>query len=384
MEFLLKDLRQSNEFLNSVMDNITSAVFIVDDKARIHGFNNVGQILFNKSADALLNHLCGNAFGCYFTAAENKNCGETSFCSNCPLRKSIISAVTENVPSYKEILERKFNINGKMQYKYFQYTTKFVIYNNQKMILLIIDDITEMETNRKELQELNNVKNQFLGIAAHDLRNPLSAIMNFSEFLAEDLSDSLSEQHKEFLTLIGESSVFMHNLVEDLLDITKIEAGKLDLNKKNRDYKQFLEMNVKINKFIAENKKIELILKCPDDIGYVKFDENKLEQVINNLISNAVKFSEPGSRIEISAERKEERIFTYVKDFGVGISEEQRDKIFKPFETGLSSGTNGEKNTGLGLLITKKIVEGHNGEIDVKSELGKGSTFYFSLPLSKE
>ncbi len=236
-----------------------------------------------------------------------------------------------------------------------------------------------------ELERLNALKNHFLGMAAHDLRNPLNVVYNYTEFLAETAEERLTEEEKTFLEIILESSQFMVELVNDLLDVSKIESGKLELAWQPVDLARLTERNVRLNRLLATKKDIDLVLEeVPEDVPAIVADPGKLEQVLNNLISNAVKYSPSGSRVAVRLQQQEEGVLIAVEDEGIGIAAEDMDQLFRPFMTPAAKGTAGEKSTGLGLVIVRRIVEGHGGEIWVESEKGVGTTFTVWLPRDPE
>lgn len=239
----------------------------------------------------------------------------------------------------------------------------------------------ELSKKNRELDELNKLKNEFLGIAAHDLRSPLSVIMGYSNFVLEETEGTLSEDHVTMLKSILTSSKFMLNLLNDLLDVSAIESGKLNLNLVKTDIIKVIQKNVELNNVIAQKKNIKIFFNHPLLIPDFTFDDGKIEQVLNNLISNAVKFSQPGTSVEVSISVNGPNVVVSVADHGQGIPETELGKLFKPFERTSVRSTAGEKSTGLGLSIVRNLILGHKGEIWVESKVGAGSTFYFSLPL---
>jgi len=239
----------------------------------------------------------------------------------------------------------------------------------------------ELSKKNIELERLNETKNRFLGMAAHDLRSPLAIIQGYAAFLKENASEELSEKNKLFLNTIYSTTEFMLNLVEDLLDVSRIESGKLELNKESFNLISFAGNIVEINKPIAQNKEIYIEINYNKEDITIYADRHKIEQVFNNLLNNAIKFSYPGKNIYVDITEEQNKAKVSVKDQGKGISKEDQGKIFQPFEQVSNTGTKGEKGTGLGLIIVKRIIEGHGGEIWVDSEPGKGSTFSFTLPV---
>jgi signal transduction histidine kinase len=232
-----------------------------------------------------------------------------------------------------------------------------------------------------ELERLNEIKNQFIGIAAHDLRNPLQVIEGYSQMLLEQHFGELTPQQHKFVSVIGRNSDFMLKLITDLLYISKIEAGKLQLELIETDLSVLLERNIELNRLLAEQKQINILHTRREDLPPLVVDASKIEQVLNNLISNGIKFSHPGTTVEVLTSKREKEVVVSVRDEGQGIPADEIDKLFIPFENLSVKSTAGEQSTGLGLAIVKRIVEGHGGRIWVQSERGIGSKFSFSLPL---
>lgn len=232
-----------------------------------------------------------------------------------------------------------------------------------------------------ELEKLNEDKNKFLRIAAHDLRNPTSAILSFSVLMMEEIWHKLDENEKEFLTIIKDSSEFVLKLLNELLDVAVIESGNLSLNLEETDIVALTEKNVSLNRVIADKKKLKIVFTPEVPELRLSIDAVKTEQILNNLISNAIKFSYPEKLIEVSLSKNEDQCVIKVTDQGQGIPPEDLVKLFQPFARRSVRSTAGERSTGLGLSIVKKIVEGHKGKIWVESEVGVGTTFFVSLPL---
>jgi signal transduction histidine kinase len=242
----------------------------------------------------------------------------------------------------------------------------------------------ELAKRNAELERLDELKNRFLGTAAHELRNPLAIIWSYSDFLMHEISDLLSEEHLEFLSIIQYSSDFMLHMVDDLLDVSAIESGKLNLALQATDLVALVHHNVALNRVLAEKKQIHLAFQADGDLPPLHLDPAKIEQVLNNLISNAVKFSYPASSVEIHVSRDQDRALISVRDKGQGIPAGELDNLFKWCGKTSVKGTEGESSSGLGLAIAQRIVLGHQGTIWVESEADKGSTFYVSLPIPSD
>lgn len=237
----------------------------------------------------------------------------------------------------------------------------------------------ELAKKNAELKKLNDLKNQFLGMAAHDLRNPLGNILNYSEFLMEETAN-LNEEQIEFIEDIRSRSEFMLKLVDDLLDVSSIESGDVSLFLDSVDLRDLISKVVKLNQTVALSKNITIEFFPPEEAAELSIDASKIEQTLTNLITNAIKFSPNGTKVQIFLEIKEGVIKVSVKDQGRGIPETEIDKLFKPFGKTSTASTGGEKSTGLGLFIVRRIIEAHQGEIWLESELNRGSVFHFTLP----
>ncbi|MGV7221708.1 MAG: GAF domain-containing sensor histidine kinase [Nitrospinales bacterium] len=238
----------------------------------------------------------------------------------------------------------------------------------------------EIKNKNIQLKELNELKNKFLGIASHDLRNPIYLIKTFSEVMKDGSVGELNDKQKELTEKIYNSSNFMQGLLENLLDISKIESGNIEINKELQDFNATAKQQVELCQLLADGKNIHLYFD-PGDLPNIPYDTSAITQVIGNFIGNAVKFSPPDSKVHVTTEKIENYIRFSVHDEGPGLSKEDQQLLFREFQTLSARPTGGEKSTGLGLAICKKLIHLHEGQVGVSSELGKGSVFYFSLPL---
>jgi signal transduction histidine kinase len=233
----------------------------------------------------------------------------------------------------------------------------------------------------QQLVELNELKNKFLGIAAHDLRNPLGVIKGFIGLLKSGMLDDTST--KDVMQRIDKSCQTMLNLVNDLLDISAIESGRLNLQLEEVNLDDYLNDCHSSNLILATAKSIDLNLELSKNLPLVTLDKDRISQVINNLITNAIKFSFPKTVITMKAISKGDEVVISVADQGQGIPEQEIPNIFCEFNQASTRPTAGEKSTGLGLAIVKRMVEAHQGQISVESQLGKGTTFAFTLPIKQ-
>jgi two-component system NtrC family sensor kinase len=231
--------------------------------------------------------------------------------------------------------------------------------------------------NITHLKELERLKNEFVSTASHDLRSPLTSIRGFVDLL--EMVGPLNEQQKTFTEKIRKGVIDITTLIEDLLDLGRIEAGTafefepVSLGEVIAESVESLR-----GQAVSKNQRLEIYM--PPTLPYVLGNRLRLNQVVNNLIGNAVKYTPDGGDVQIWSEQQDGQLLVHVRDTGIGISAEDQEKLFQKFYRVKSRETEDIPGTGLGLAITKSIVERHGGRIWVSSELGKGSTFTFLLP----
>lgn len=259
---------------------------------------------------------------------------------------------------------------------------RFTVYLFAGIILGYLSQARQRRT--ETIEKLDDQKNIFMGMAAHDLRNPLSSIALTSYMLLEDIEEKPPSSDKMKMTLeaIHGTSGRMLMLIDDLLDITSIEAGKLDLKCTPCNYMDLVEHNAELNRIIAKGDDVEIVVDAANDLPEISIDAAKIDQVLNNLLGNAIKFAPPKTSIAVSVKTTSDGVMTQVIDEGPGISSEDMPHIFDPFYRSELSGAK-KRSTGLGLAIVKHIVEAHGGRIWAESKPGKGATFTFTLPAER-
>ncbi len=240
----------------------------------------------------------------------------------------------------------------------------------------------ELARASRKAEAANQAKSQFLANMSHELRTPLNAIIGFSEVLKERFFGNLNEKQSEYVEDIHSSGLHLLALINDILDLSKIEAGRMELQLGRFDLSLALEAAVTLVRERVNNHGITLSVSAEPSLGEMIGDERKFKQILLNLLSNAVKFTPDGGSIEVCLERSNGNLSVAVRDTGIGIAPEEHEAIFEEFRQ-VGSGSNAKhEGTGLGLTLTKKFVEMHGGKIWVESELGGGSTFRFTLPMS--
>jgi PAS domain S-box-containing protein len=256
-----------------------------------------------------------------------------------------------------------------------------------QFLLGISEDITDLKLAqeamiraRDDAEKSNKFKDQFLSTMSHELRTPLNAVVGFSDLLNEEHYGPLNERQKRYVNHIRTGGKHLLRLINDILDLSKIEAGKLQLAIEDVPVRMFLDDAIETMRPLAEKKFQKLVERTVPDVT-VRADPTRFKQVLMNLVGNAIKFSPEKRDIELAAKELGGVLRIEVRDYGPGIAPNEQRRIFEPFERLIHS-DNGVEGTGLGLAVTRRLVELQGGQLGVESELGSGSCFYFTLPMT--
>ncbi len=260
-------------------------------------------------------------------------------------------------------------------------------FEQEKTILNQNIELKELNTNlelkveqrTKELKELNATKDKFFSIIAHDLKNPFNTLLGFSELMINNWDDYDRKQLSEFINIINSTSKNAYSLLENLLEWSRSQTGRIELNPEKINLFRLVEENIGLLKGVADNKSIKLTDEVKKDA--VAFaDRNMINTVIRNLLTNALKYTSKGGMVRISSELTADSVIIKVTDTGVGIQEENLEKLFRIDVNYSTRGTEDEAGTGLGLILCKEFIQRNKGEIKAKSTFGIGSEFSFTLP----
>ena len=239
----------------------------------------------------------------------------------------------------------------------------------------------EIQDKSAQLEVANKHKSEFLANMSHELRTPLNAIIGFSEVLIERLFGELNPKQEDYLRDIHSSGKHLLTLINDILDLSKIEAGRMELESSTFDIAGALGNAITLVRERAQRHSIIVGKQVDATLTEITADERKFKQILLNLLSNAVKFTPDGGRIDVLARREDGNAVISVRDTGIGIAPEDQQTVFEEFRQVGVDYTKKQEGTGLGLALTKKFVELHGGKIWLESEPGKGSTFTFTIPI---
>jgi|GEM_PF-3372373 len=235
------------------------------------------------------------------------------------------------------------------------------------------------EVTRRALEEVSHLKTEFVSLVSHELRTPLTAIQGYVKLLLAGHTGELNEIQTEFLNTVSRNTDRLVALVSDLLDISRIESGRLELVMEPLDLRQVVENEIELLRASADDKQITIVVDFEENLPKVKADSHRLGQIISNLLSNAIKYSREQSTVKITANQMGKNVLVKVIDSGIGISPEERPRLFQRFYRSEDQRVRSQGGTGLGLAITRYLVEMHGGKIWVESEKGQGSTFSFTI-----
>jgi len=265
-------------------------------------------------------------------------------------------------------------------------STRIVSSHEESHVISVLQDITERKRSEEEIRQknsellkVNSEKDKFFSIIAHDLKSPFQGLMGYSEILSNEYSTLTEEEKFAFIRSIEELSHSSYRLLENLLEWTRMQTGQMAFYPEQFNLQVVLHPTLALLKHTALNKNIEFTHSI-ENLLFINADENMLSTIVRNLVSNAIKFTEKGGKINLTAARRAGCVEISVSDTGVGIDEESIKKLFSIDKNVSRKGTANEEGTGLGLLLCKEMVEKHGGRITVESEVGKGTRFAFTIP----
>jgi PAS domain S-box-containing protein len=356
-------LRDQQFYTRSLIESNIDAIMATDPAGIITDVNKQMEALTGCTRDELI----GAPFKNYFTDPERAE------------------ASIKRVLNEKKVTDYELTAcarDGKKTEVSYNVTTFYDRDRRLQGVFATARDVTERKRFEQSLQEANRMKSEFLANMSHELRTPLNGIIGFTEFLFDEKPGPLKPKQKEYLGDVLSSARHLLQLINDVLDLAKVEAGKMELHPETFPVHKAVEEVAAVIKGIANKKHISVGIGIGAGLDTVKLDEHKFKQVLYNLLSNAVKFSDDGGQVSIKARRLDpHQLEVQICDTGIGIKADDINRLFTEFEQ-LDSGTARRfEGTGLGLALTKKIIEFQGGRISVESQPGTGSVFTVVLPL---
>ncbi|WP_406657380.1 PAS domain S-box protein [Methanolobus sp. ZRKC2] len=371
-----KALRESEERFEAISTFAQDAIIAIDSKYHITFWNKAAQRIFGYSHEEALDQkidlllssqsyseLCEKSFSIFQEAGEGSAVGKTLD----------LAAKNKN--------GKEFPI---------ELSLSAVMLKNKWTAVVVIRDTTERKRfedallqAKRAAENANRTKSEFLANMSHELRTPLNAIIGFSDAMLEGYTGNINKKQDRYLNNISGSGKHLLSIINDILDISKVESGNSLLKLEKISIWDTLKQAIAFMQPLADSSKIVLKLEIEPGFNYILADKEKFNQILYNLIGNAIKFTDVGGNVTIRAKSKEKMAYISVMDTGIGIEADDQEKLFKPFTQLDSSFSRQYEGTGLGLALTRELVELHKGKIWVESKPEKGSNFTFTIPLEK-
>lgn len=353
----IEALRKANEFSDNLLKTIPFGMDIVDEEGNIVYLNDKLRALFGEDA-------IGRK--CYSVYKDNQ-----SPCDNCPLKKSIDVGKTESL-----------EVGGVFGGRVFRISHSGMVYQGRKSVLEIFEDITDEKQAEEKLKEAISIKSNFISMVSHELRTPLTAIREGIAIVLDGSAGSINVEQKEFLAIAAKNVDRLSRFINGVLDYQRLEAGRMEFEMNEADINEVVKDVQEVMATLAKNKGLEFNVELQEGLPMVTFDRDKITQVLLNLVNNAIKFTEKGYiKIVTSKSESEDAVCVWVQDTGTGIKKEDAKELFQSFSQLAKGGDRKSGSTGLGLAISEKIIAQHGGRIWFESAYGRGSTFYFTLPM---
>ncbi len=377
-----KILKRRQKDLEAIFDAAPVGMLLLDANLTVHRANDVVRRMVGKDYSQIVDNYLGHAMNCANTS-NGRICGQGPACRLCRFRNTVRDAFDSGKPMHMVETQATFKLDTELRSVWLAISVEPVTLEDHQYMLFALNDITERKEAEDKLRETMEMKSQFISTVSHELRTPLASMKESVAIVQEQVVGALNEQQQKFLDIAGRNTDRLADLINDVLDFQRLEAGKTKLNVTYNDVGQLATEVCETMALLAKKNNVALKLDCQEDMAPAQLDRNKIIQVMTNLISNAVKFTPARGHISVGVRQQEEELVFTVSDTGMGIPGEALGKLFERFYRVRHQGQQ-IKGTGLGLAIVKKIVDMHGGRISVESEVDQGTTFTVCLPLVHE
>lgn len=361
------DRKQKN--LEAIFDAVPISMLLIDAELVVSRVNDATRKMVNKDYSAIINRPLGRALECQ----DNE----------CPFENIVRTALDGQTSVHEIEIQPTLIVDNQQSCLWVSVNAEPVTIDENKYVVLAINDITERKEAERKLQETMELKAQFISTVSHELRTPLAAMKEAVDIVYDGITGKLNNKQKSFLDIAKRNVQRLGRLINDVLDFQKLGAGKMECHLATGNMKTVIEDVYNMMKPSAAKEKIKLVVNLDDNLPTVDFDYDRMIQVLTNLISNAIKFTGQKGTVTVSAGQRGDFLGISVADTGLGIPKEDLAKVFDQFYRVKRQGKE-IQGTGLGLPIVSKIVALHNGRIDVESEINKGTTFTVYIPLSPQ
>jgi PAS domain S-box-containing protein len=372
------DRKQKN--LQAMFDAAPVGMLLVDENMIVRRVNSAISRMLRREYAQIINRRIGDALGCVNSDSSSKGCGYDCSSTDCLLRNTL-GNVLETGGSVRELeIKAELRIGDDDVSPWLHISAEPVTIDGYKRVVVAVNDITERKQAEERLRETMELKSQFISTVSHELRTPLACMKEAIAIVLDGAAGTTNAKQKHFLDIAKRNIERLGALIDNVLDFQQVDAGKMQLDMQLNDIGEIVKDACNTMASLAGRKGIDLTTEVGDDLPEVRFDGDKIIQVLTNLISNAVKFTPEGGKVCVCARRRGEELAISVADTGMGIPKEALGKVFERFYRVERPGRH-VSGTGLGLAIVHRIMMMHGGRIEVESDLDRGSTFTVFLPL---
>ena len=370
-----------NEDFAALFDSIPAGIAIVDDSLQVKFSNKTFKSLFCREKNCPGQDQLGLYIDCMYGLRNKSGCGYSSECAACLLIKTIKNAINHSEVIQNVEMQLELRIDDKRVSPWFSINARGIEFEGARSVILVVDDISE----RKNIhdREALEVKSQFISTISHELRTPLTSLKNAINLILDRVAGRINGKQRHFLEIAQRNVDKLVMWINDVLDLQRLESSMMRLNMREGDINHSARDIYDGLVLMAEKKNVELCLKLEKENNIIRYDSDKINRILTNLVSNAIRFTPAGGKVTLSVSVEGKHLVLKVKDTGVGIPSDDMAHIFKMFYRVERKGKDVE-GTGLGLPIVHKIVTMYGGKIEVDSEEGNGTQFAVTLPLNIE
>ena len=374
-------LHRKQKNLEAIFDAVPVGMLLVDENIIVRRVNDAIRQMVGRGYSEIINRRVGGVLCCVNSVLDEKGCGYSPACNVCPLRKMVEDVLDSGQSVHAVEIHPTLKIDNKEITPWLSISAEPTIIDGFKRVVVAIEDITDRKRAEEKLKETMELKSQFISTVSHELRTPLASLKEGVTIVLEQVAGKINDKQRDFLDIAKRNIDRLAEMINDVLDFQKFEAGKMQLNVQENDIKDIVGQVHKTMAPSAKKRQIDFSVKLEDNLPGARFDNDKIIQVLINLVSNAISFTPEHGKISICVQHQDQDLVIRVSDTGMGIPKDDLPKIFERFYRVHRSGKQ-NPGTGLGLAIVNKIVMMHGGRIEVESELEQGTTFTVFLPLA--
>lgn len=380
-------LHRKQKNLEAIFDAAPIAMLLVDSNLKVCRANDAVRHMADRDYPDIIGYHPGIALGCVNACESPKNtagrCGDSKACANCPLSITIKNSLDQEKAIHGVEINPHLCVDGVEKHPWLSISTESLSIDSGRFVVVAVNDITHRVHAERELRETMEIKSQFISTVSHELRTPLASMKESVLIVLDGVAGEINQDQAHFLDVARRNIDRLWRLINDVLDFQKLGSGKMTFKLNEGDLVRTVEDACATMFQMAKKARVHLTLDLQQDAPLAVYDSDRLIQVLTNLISNAIKFTPEDGHVNVSAKCVGQEFALTIRDTGLGIPKEDLAKVFERFYRVSRPGKE-ITGTGLGLAIVRRIIDAHNGRIDVQSTVGEGTTFVITLPVKIE